>query len=107
VGTTQVAACWILLSRHERFAYTTNTPSQSISSFRVARDGTLTLLQGVAGVPGENPVDMATSKNGRFLYTLNSGDGTISAFRLRANGSLYPIGSGEGLPDGANGLVAW
>lgn len=107
VGTTQVAACWVALSRDGRYAYTTNTPSQSISSFRVSQDGQLELLDGVAGTPGMGPVDLSMSIDGRFLFTLNSGDESISVFRALPNGLLIPLGTADGLPDGANGLVAY
>src|SRR5881394_2536008 len=44
VGTHQTAACWVVVSRNGRFAYTTNTGSSSISGYRIARNGALTLL---------------------------------------------------------------
>jgi 6-phosphogluconolactonase len=107
-GTTETAACWIVITPDGRYAYTTNTGSASISGYRVGRDGSLSLLDadGVTGTTGPGPIDMALTRGGRFLYSLNSGDGTISGFRVRFDGSLTPIGGASGLPGAANGLAA-
>jgi 6-phosphogluconolactonase len=108
VATTETAACWIVVTKNGRFAYTTNTGSASISGYGIGRDGSLTLLDadGVTGQTGPGPIDMALARSSRLLYSLNSGDGTISGFRVRANGSLTPIGGASGLPTFANGLAA-
>jgi 6-phosphogluconolactonase (cycloisomerase 2 family) len=108
VGTTQTAACWVVITRDGRFAYTTNTGSATISGYSLSSDGALTLLaaDGVNGTTGAGPIDMALSGDDRFLYTLNSGDGTISAFRVSADGSLTSQAGAAGLPAGANGLAA-
>jgi 6-phosphogluconolactonase (cycloisomerase 2 family) len=109
VPTHQTAACWLVLSQDERFAYSANTPSDSISSFSVGRDGTLELLESEAGSTGlgSNPVDMALSRDGRFLYTLNSGTGTIGAFWVHPRtGGLRALTAAGSLPAGANGLAA-
>jgi 6-phosphogluconolactonase len=108
VGTTETAACWIVVTKNGRFAYTTNTGSGSISGYRVSHTGALTLLDadGRTGLTGPGPIDMALTRNSRILYSLNSGDGTISGFRVRADGGLAPIGGASGLPTAATGLVA-
>lgn len=108
VGTTQTAACWVVITQDSRFAYTTNTGSNTISGYSLSRDGALTLLavNGVNGTTGAGPIDMALSRNDRFLYTLNSSDGTISAFRVNANGSLTSQAGAVGLPAEANGMAA-
>jgi 6-phosphogluconolactonase (cycloisomerase 2 family) len=107
-ATTETAACWVVVTKDGRFAYTSNTGSGSISGYRVSHDGELSLLDadGRTGVTGPGPIDMALSRNGRFLYSLNSGDGTISGFRVGADGSLAPIEGASGLPIEATGLAA-
>ena len=107
-GTTETAACWIVVTDDGRFTYTTNTGSGSISGYRVDRDGELTLLDadGRTGVTGAGPIDMALTRGSRFLYSLNSGDGTISGFRVGANGSLTLVGGATGVPSGATGLAS-
>jgi len=108
VLTTETAACWVVVTNDGRFAYTTNAASGTVSGYRIAFDGTITLLDvdGVTGNTGNGDIDMALSNNGRFLFTLNSGDDTISAFRVHADGSLSPLPGASGLPTGANGLAA-
>ena len=109
VPTTETAACWVVLTRNERFAYTTNTGSGTISGYSVAPDGSLELLDadGITGNIGDGsaPIDMALSRNSQFLYTLNSGTGTLSAFRVNADGSLETLAGVSGIPTGANGLA--
>jgi 6-phosphogluconolactonase len=106
--TTETAACWIVVTDNGRFTYTTNTGSDSISGYRVGREGELTLLDadGRTGLTGPGPIDMALSRKSRFLYSLNSGDGTISGFRVEGDGGLSPVGGATGLPAGATGLAA-
>jgi 6-phosphogluconolactonase (cycloisomerase 2 family) len=109
VPTTETAACWVVVTNDGRYAYTTNTGSGTVSGYRIAFDGTITLLDasGVTGDtgPGSGPIDMALSNNSRFLYTLNGGDHTIGAFRVHADGSLSPLPGAGGIPAGANGLT--
>jgi 6-phosphogluconolactonase len=109
IPSFQTAACWLLLTRNEQYAFTANTPSDSISSYAVACDGTVSLLQSVAAPTGtgSGPVDMALSHDNRFLYSLNSGNGTIGSFSLDAQtGELNPLPGGDTVPATANGLAA-
>ncbi len=108
VPTHQTAACWVVLTRNERFAYDSNTGSGTISGYRVAPDGTLQLLNGdgITGTTGPGPIDLALSRNSRYLYSLNSGDGTISAFRVNADGSLDSLPGATGIHVSSNGLAA-
>jgi 6-phosphogluconolactonase (cycloisomerase 2 family) len=107
VANMQVAACWIAISKNGNFAYTTNAGSGSISSYRLGEDGSLTLLNPVAGSTGagSSPVDMAFSLNGRYLYALGAASHTISIFELKADGSLASIGN-ISVPAGVVGLAA-
>ena len=105
----QSAACWVVITKNGRYAYTTNTASGSVSGYRVARDGTLTLLgDGLTAVigAGSGPIDAALTKNSKFLYVLNGAIGTINGYRVEPNGSLWSVGNIGGLAPGANGLVA-
>ena len=108
VATTQTAACWVVLSGDQRFAYATNTGSGTITGFRIARDGSITRLDpdGVTAVTGGAPSDAAVDGDGRTLYALTSPQGAISSFRVRFDGRLTPSGGVQGLPAGLNGLVA-
>jgi 6-phosphogluconolactonase len=106
VGTTQTAACWVVVTPRGKYAYTTNTASGTISSFTVHRDGKLMLSQAVAATTGAGPIDAAISMNGRQLFVLNGGAHTLSSFSVARDGTLSTPVSVDGLPVGANGLAA-
>ena len=111
VGNLQTATCWIVASPRGRFAYATNNASDTISGYRIYRDGRLRLLDsnGVTAMTGGAPVDLAITPNGRFLYNVNALSGTVSAFKVnKADGSLTSLGEVGGLPvdDGAVGIAA-
>jgi 6-phosphogluconolactonase len=108
VATTETAACWIVVTKNGRYAYTTNTGSGSISGYSVDHGGALALLDadGVTASTGPGPIDMALTRSSRVLYALNSGDGTISGFRVGADGSLTSIVGASGLSAAATGLAA-
>ena len=107
VPTSQTAACWIVITKNDKFAYASNTGSNNISSYRVGRSGRLVLQESVATPTGAGPIDMALNRNSRFLYVLNGGARSIEVFQVnRANGRLTAGTGVSGLPNGANGLLA-
>lgn len=108
LATTQTAACWLVVTGNGRYAYVTNTGSDSISGLELARHGEVSLLDadGFTAASDDRPIDAAMSRNGRFLYVLNGGDATLTAYRVRSNGSLRPLPGIGGLPAGTNGLAA-
>jgi 6-phosphogluconolactonase (cycloisomerase 2 family) len=109
----QTAACWVVITRNGRHAFVSNPGSSSVSSYRLGSDGTLTLLDSVAGSvvggagePGHG-LDMALDKSGRYLYVHAAGIQAIAAFRVgRDDGSLTPVGITGGLPFAAQGIAA-
>lgn len=102
---SQGAACWVVVTKNGKFAYTNNAHSGTISSYTISKTGALSLLEPVAGSPGAGNIDLALSKNSRFLYSLNSGGNTIAGFLVKANGELTPIDT-VSVAIGANGLAA-
>jgi 6-phosphogluconolactonase (cycloisomerase 2 family) len=104
----QAAACWAVLSKNEKYAYTANAATNTISGYRVAANGALTLLNptGLTAATDAHPIDMAVSNNGRFLYSLNSDSGTLVAFAVGEDGSLTRVGSVGDLPTSVAGLAA-
>ena len=107
VGTTQTAACWVVVTPDGRHAYTTNTGSGTISSYAVQRrSGKLALSLGIAATSGAGPIDAAIAGDGRKLFVLNAGSHTLSAFTVGRDGSLANDGGADGLPAGATGLAA-
>ncbi len=106
----QTAACWAVVTGDGRYAYTTNTPSGTLSGFLVGADGSLTLLDpdGVTAETGDGsgPIDLAFDRASRFVYVLAGGAGAIQSFRIGPTGGLQAISTTYGLPPGANGLAA-
>lgn len=104
--TLQTAACWIVVTRDGRFAYSTNAGTATITGFGIGTDGSLTRLaaDGVSARTPAGPTDMALAGGDRFLYAISSGTGTIIAFRVGNDGALTEIGR-TSLPAGANGLA--
>jgi 6-phosphogluconolactonase (cycloisomerase 2 family) len=104
----QTAACWVVLARHGRFAYVTNTGSGTVTGFKVDRHGALTPLNvdGLTGVSGGNPLDAAVGLDESTMYVLSPKIGKIIAFHVGADGSLAAAGSSLGVPLTATGLVA-
>jgi 6-phosphogluconolactonase (cycloisomerase 2 family) len=85
----------------------TNAGSGSISSYKIAHDGSLSLLNATAGLTGagSSPVDMAFSNNGSYLYALANGAHTITMFQMGADVSLNNLGP-MSVPVGVTGLAA-
>lgn len=109
VPTRQTAACWVVVTASGRVAYTTNTGSDSITGYAIAKDGSIARLDddGITARTGDGPTDMALDGSGRVLYVLNAAEGSIGAFRARHGGGLQPLGTVGGLPAGAvTGLAA-
>jgi 6-phosphogluconolactonase len=112
VGNHQTDTCWILVTKDGRYAYTANFGSGTISSYQIAGDGKLTLLQGAAATlpTGSQPVDLAQTDDSGYLYLLLRGSGAVAQFKIGPAGTLLPIGTDTGdLPvaDGASGLAVY
>jgi 6-phosphogluconolactonase (cycloisomerase 2 family) len=110
VPNTETAPCWLVVTKGGRYAFTTNTPDDSLSAYAIRFDGQISLVDpdGRTGEPGAGtrPLDMDLSEDGRHLYTLNIGNGTISTFRVAPNGALAETSTVGGVPVGVNGLAA-
>jgi len=111
VATTETAACWVVITDDDRYAYVTNTGSGTVSGYRISASGDLSLLDadGVTASTGDGsgPIDAALDGSSRHLYVLLSGRDAIAILLVRPDGSLVERGHVAGLPDGANGLAAY
>jgi 6-phosphogluconolactonase len=110
VPNGQTATCWIAITTSTRFAYTTNNggdgmnPGGTISSYKVASDGSLSLISDIAARTGHAPVDLAITPNNQYLYNVNAVDGTVSMFEIdQTNGNLISLGEIGGLPNDGSG----
>jgi hypothetical protein len=108
VPTGETAACWIAVSKNGKYAYAANAGSASVSSYAVAQDGSITLLNGEAGltVDGTAPVDMSLSHNGQSLHVLSARSQNVIGFAVNTDGSLSELGAFGGLPTTSAGIAA-
>lgn len=106
-ANTESSSCWSAVSPDGRFAYIANTGSGTVSGYRIDFDGHITLIDadGVTGITGGRPSDLAFTQNGQFLYDLAGGTNKLAAFRVRADGSLEALPSFADVPATANGLA--
>ena len=110
VPNGQMATCWVVRTPDERFAYTSNTGSGTITSYVINSDGTLAVAEYAAGMegPAAGPIDNGVSEDGRYFYVLNGGQGSIAAYQIENDGRLTRLQTvtGQGLPNlGAQGLA--
>lgn len=111
----QTDGCWILITPDNKYLYTANFVSNTISSYSLAANGTVELLSGDAADTGEmsQPVDLGLSEDGKFLYNLLRGTGAILGYAIQDDGSLKQVGGsfgmGRSIPaaDGASGLASF
>ncbi len=104
VLTGQVAACWAAVTPDGQFAFAANAASPSISAFKVARNGELSLSRTTPEATGAHPIDMAVTPNSQDLFVLNSGAGTIASFAIVSQGALKTQSSVT-VPTSAAGLA--
>ena len=109
VPNSQTASCWVVTTNNGKFAFVSNTGSGTISSYGIGSgDGTLNLINSVAGDTGANsaPIDIALNNTSHFLYVLAGGLQSVVSFRVEFDGSLTLIDTDGGLPLGAQGIAA-
>jgi 6-phosphogluconolactonase len=109
VQTTQNAPCWVAVTANGRYAYTANTASDSISSFRIARSGHISLIAAVAAAVGDGttPVDLAVSAGGGRLYLLDRGNvDRVVVYDIDPDGALTRAGTSGALPGSVVGIAA-
>jgi len=89
--------------------YVTNFGDGTVSSYTIAADGGLELLQAVAGttVEGQKGVrDEAISRDGRYLFALHADVQQLFGWQVHQDGSLTPVGAFGDLPTTVAGLAA-
>jgi 6-phosphogluconolactonase len=109
VANSQTASCWVVITNNGHTAFVSNTGSGTISSYDLtSNDGTLTLINSVAGDTGitSAPIDMALNVSSQFLYVLAGGLQSVVSFRVEHDGSLTMVDTEGGLPLGAQGIAA-
>ncbi|MEP6845932.1 MAG: beta-propeller fold lactonase family protein [Panacibacter sp.] len=106
VGAFQSAACWVALTSDGKYAYTTNTASNNLSTFKISGLGNIKVAAGIAALSGLGPIDADIDGASKYLYVLNGGSHSISAYTIGTDAVLANLQTTEGLPVGATGLAA-
>ncbi|MEO8209801.1 MAG: beta-propeller fold lactonase family protein, partial [bacterium] len=89
----------LTINEKEKWLFAVNAGSNSVSSFRIANSGNLTLAHTIS-TGGVTPVSVTT--NLHYLYVVNAGSDNVSGFRIGSGGSLTAI-SGSIQPLSATG----
>jgi 6-phosphogluconolactonase (cycloisomerase 2 family) len=99
----QTAPCWLVISHDGRYLYAFNTASGTVSSYAIARDGTLTLIgtsAPVSGITGGG-TDITLSTDDDTLYVNEAGNHTVAAFAVDGGTITELPGSPYSTPVGA------
>ena len=107
VANHQGAPCWVATTEFGRFAFVSNTGSNSISSYYIAPNGRLYLIKKAAAPTDNAPADIVVAKDNFHVYALNVKSGTISEFHRTMFGGLEAIGTVSGLPVATTGLARY
>ncbi len=107
VENWQGAPCWVATTEHGRFAFITNTASNSISSYYVSPWGSLYLVKKAAVSTSMSPTDIVVAENNYFVYAVNAKSASIGAYHRTRFGGLRHISDVSGLPAGITGLATY
>ncbi|WP_164545431.1 lactonase family protein [Paenibacillus albus] len=90
--TDETTCADIHVTADGRFLYASNRGHDSIAVYRVAEDGSLTLVQ-FAPSGGKTPRNFAISPDGQYLLSANQESSVIVTYRIdQATGELQPTG---------------
>jgi 6-phosphogluconolactonase len=78
----QTASCWVEITRDGRYLFSINTASANISSYKINRDGSLTLLGTTVFNNGAGAVDARLSPDGRYLSVTGGRSQLVSTFAV-------------------------
>jgi len=109
VGNGRSEICWAIVSKDDRYAFTTNFADGAVSRYAIGGDGSITLEDATAGlaVDGQTGLrDEDISADGRYLYAVDADSQRVFGWAVGDGGSLDPIGSWDGLPATVAGLAA-
>jgi 6-phosphogluconolactonase len=109
IGNGRSEICWAVVTKDDRYVFTTNFADGAVSRYAIGADGSLALEDAVAGItvegrPGLRDEDLTA--DGRYLYAIDADSGHIFGWVVGDGGELSPIGSWEGLPTTVAGLAA-
>ncbi|MDQ3515996.1 MAG: lactonase family protein [Gemmatimonadota bacterium] len=108
VGDTRTEVCWTVITPDDRYAYVTNFADGTISSYAIAADGTVRLLNPVAGTTSLGQLsirDNGITEDGRYMYAIDIFSRMVHGWRVQSDGSLMGLGAAPGLPGTVAGIA--
>jgi 6-phosphogluconolactonase len=109
LGNGRSEICWAVVSKDERYVFTTNFADGAVSRYAIGDDGSITLDDAVAGAAVEGQTglrDEALTGDGSFLYAIDADAGRIFGWAVGDSGNLVALGSWDGVPATVAGLAA-
>jgi 6-phosphogluconolactonase len=109
VGNGRSEICWAVVTKDDRYVFTTNFADGAVSRYAIGSDGSITLDEAVAGsaIEGQTGLrDEALTPDGRFLYAIDADARRIFGWAVGEAGALDALGSWEGVPGTVAGLAA-
>jgi 6-phosphogluconolactonase (cycloisomerase 2 family) len=127
LSTNGFAACWVVITSNQRYAYVVNTgngvtstqtPGSSIAEYKLSPSGTLTLIGNIATPSQFLKTDDALTPDDRYLYVVSpleaspasqTAPGTnslIDVYAVHRNGTLSFVTATPDIPSpGLSGLA--
>jgi hypothetical protein len=108
VGNTRTEVCWTVITPDDRYAYVTNFADGTISSYTINADGTIRLLNAVAGTTSLGQLsirDNGMTEDGRYMYAIDIFSRMVHGWRVQSDGSLVALGTVPGLPGTVAGIA--
>jgi 6-phosphogluconolactonase (cycloisomerase 2 family) len=105
VANQQGAPCWVATTKYGRFAFVSNTGSNSVSSYYVASWGAIFLIDAAAGTTDMSPADIVVAPDNYNVYLLTSRAHTINGFHRKPLGGLESTVKSSVLPASTSGLA--
>ncbi|MEO6720933.1 MAG: beta-propeller fold lactonase family protein [Ferruginibacter sp.] len=101
------APCWTAITKFGRYAFITNTASNTVSSYYVSNWGAIYLVDASAGDTDPGPLDIVVASNNYYVYVLNGKSRSISEFKRKPFGELEKIGTLNAIPPASTGLATF
>jgi 6-phosphogluconolactonase (cycloisomerase 2 family) len=107
VSNQQAAPCWVATTKYGRFAYVSNTGSNTVSSYYVSPFGALYLIDAAAGKTDGGPADIVVAANNYYVYVMAGAADKINGFKRKPLGGLESIYTSPVVPASATGLAVY
>lgn len=101
------APCWTAITKFGRYAFITNTASNTVSSYYVSNQGAIYLVDASAGHTDAGPLDVVVASNNYYVYVLNGAGRSITEFKRKPFGELEIIGTFKSTSLASTGLATF